>query len=67
MMLLHSVVREPSNEVTFEQRPEGTETANFLVVWKSLPARGSSSWCLATLRNSKCSWSGVNQWESGRI
>ena len=33
-----------ANKMTFEQRPEGSEGANFVVSWKTLPKKGSGSW-----------------------
>lgn len=37
---------KPLRRGDFEQRPEGSEAANFVVAWKTLPRKGSSSWCL---------------------
>ena len=44
--------------MTFEQRPEGSEGANFVVSWKTLPKKGSGSW-------GKTSVAGV-EWAGGR-
>lgn len=52
--VLHSVVREAlSDKVTCTERPEGSEGATCLVVWKSLPGRHPSGQGLASVRNSK--------------
>lgn len=49
-----------SNEVTFEQRPEGSEGASFVVAGRTFQGKVpvAGAW---QLRKNKCSWGGVNQ------